>query len=447
MVFVKKYFGNKSFYKKTGIVMFPIAIQSIITSISGFIDTMMASQIDCVSAIGTALQIDALMQGVAFGIGAGINIFVVQYYGANDIKNMKKSFGLSLLSVAFNALLWTAIVFIFNKDLLNLFIQDEMVIYNALEYIYIACFSYILTSLILSFTFAYHSVQKTYIPLLISVITIVLHIIFNDIFMFKLHLGIKGAAISLLLSQAICLLFYFLYSVISHQPFIGRPREMFKMPIYFVKKVYMRVTPLIINETLFSIGNSLFIVAYGLLGKNVMDCYYIGNQIVNIFYTIVNAMSDASTSMIGLELGKENYDYAQREVNYFFGMTAILSCFIIVALLIFAPQIITLFELHSLQQVQLAISIVRVLSVRIAFRLFNVIIFSALRAGGDSKYLTFLDSIILWSVGLLTTFFMICILNMSNIVIIILISQIEQLLRLVLGMKRLKTKKWLHALV
>ncbi len=219
------------------------------------------------------------------------------------------------------------------------------------------------------------------------------------------------------------------------------------MPIYFVKKVYMRVTPLIINETLFSIGNSLFIVAYGLLGKNVMDCYYIGNQIVNIFYTIVNAMSDASTSMIGLELGKENYDYAQREVNYFFGMTAILSCFIIVALLIFAPQIITLFELHSLQQVQLAISIVRVLSVRIAFRLFNVIIFSALRAGGDSKYLTFLDSIILWSVGLLTTFFMICILNMSNIVIIILISQIEQLLRLVLGMKRLKTKKWLHALV
>ena len=45
----------------------------------------------------------------------------------------------------------------------------------------------------------------------------------------------------------------------------------------------------------------------------------------------------------------------KREVNYFFGMTAILSCFIIVALLIFAPQIITLFELHSLQQVQLAI--------------------------------------------------------------------------------------------
>ncbi|MFR6143348.1 MAG: MATE family efflux transporter [Finegoldia sp.] len=89
---LKKYFGHKTFYKHTGMVMLPIAIQSVLTSVSGFIDTIMASQIDCVSAIGTALQIDALMQGIAFGIAAGINIFIIQYYGANDIKKMRKKF-------------------------------------------------------------------------------------------------------------------------------------------------------------------------------------------------------------------------------------------------------------------------------------------------------------------------------------------------------------------
>lgn len=447
MFIFRKYFGDKSFYKHTGLVMLPIAIQSIITSISSFIDTMMASQIDCVSAIGTALQIDALMQGITFGIAAGINIFVVQYYGANDLKNMKKSFGLSLISVSINALFWILLVFIFRGHLLNIFIQDSDVISRALEYIQIACLSYVFTSLILSFTFAYHSVQKTYIPLLISIITIVLHILLNILFMFQLNFGIKGAAISLLISQIISLSLYFLYSIISRQPFIGSFLEIFKISYSFLKKVYKKVLPLIINETLFSIGNSLFIVAYGLLGKNVMDCYYIGNQIVNIFYTIVNAMSDASTSMIGLELGKGNFDYAEKEVNYFFGMTSILSFMIIIALLIFAPQIITLFELNSPQKILLAISIVRVLSIRIAFRLFNVIIFSALRAGGDSRYLTFLDSIILWGVGLTTTFLMISVFNISNIVIVILISQFEQLFRLILGMKRLKTKKWLHVLV
>ncbi len=447
MLFFKKYFSNVTFYKRTGLIMFPIAIQSIITSISSFIDTMMASQIDCISAIGTALQIDALMQGIAFGIAAGINIFIVQYFGANDYQNMKRSFGLSLISVTFNALFWIVLVFILNKQLLGIFIQNETVIANALEYIKIACFSYIFTSLVLSFTFAYHSVQKTYIPLLISIITTVLHIFFNQLFMFQLCFGIKGAAISLLLSQAISFILYLLYSIISHQPFIGSIFELFKIPFSFIKRIYIKVIPLIINETLFSVGNSLFIIAYGLLGKNVMDCYYIGNQIVNVFYTIVNAMSDASTSMIGLELGKENYNYAEKEVNYFFGMTGILSCIIIIALLLFAPQIIKLFEVQSPKQIYLAIAIIRVLSIRIAFRLFNVVIFSALRAGGDSKYLTFLDSVILWGIGLVSTFFMICLLHIDNIVIIILVSQIEQLVRLILGMKRLKTKKWLHALV
>ena len=165
-------------------VMLPIAIQSVLTSVSGFIDTIMASQIDCVSAIGTALQIDALMQGIAFGIAAGINIFIIQYYGANDIKKMRKSFGLSLISVFLNALFWILLVFIFNRYLLAIFIQDQKVISDAFEYIQVACFSYILTSLILSFTFAYHSVQKTYIPLVISAITMILHILFNILFMF-----------------------------------------------------------------------------------------------------------------------------------------------------------------------------------------------------------------------------------------------------------------------
>ena len=84
-----------------------------------------------------------------------------------------------------------------------------------------------------------------------------------------------------------------------------------------------------INEIMFSLGNSMFIVAYGTLGKDVMDCYYIGNQVVNIVYTVINGLSDVASSMIGFELGKKNYEYVVHEVNYFFGMTGILSVFTI----------------------------------------------------------------------------------------------------------------------
>lgn len=427
--------------------MVPMIIQSLVNSLSALIDTVMASKIDAVSAIGTALQIDTLMQGIAFGIAAGINIFVVQYYGSKDYKNMQKSFGLSLISVMMNALIWQCLSLFLNTSLLSLFIQDKAVIIKSFEYLKYACFSYVFTSLIMTFTFAYHSVQKTQIPLFISIITTIIHIGFNILFMFILKLGLQGAAFSLIVTQFLSLVMYIGYSVYSSQPFIGPFQNMFYYNYTFIKRIFHKVYPLVINETLFSIGNSMFIVAYGVFGKEVMDCYYIGNQIVNLFYTIVNATSDAATSLIGYELGRENYDYVEKEVNYFFGMTTCCSILIVIAILVFAPHIVSMFQVDQLSQVSLSIAIIRVLSIRIAFRLFNVIIFASLRAGGDSQYLTFIDSIIMWLVGISLTFISIYLFKCSSIVIVILIGQLEQFVRLILGLKRLKSKKWINHMV
>ncbi len=442
-----KYIASREFYIHTGKVMLPITIQSIINSLSGFIDTMMASKIDGVSAVGTALQIDTLMQGVTFGIAAGINIFVVQYYGAKQEDGMKKSFGLSLISVAINALLWMSVALCLNTHLLKLFIQDTSVVLMANDYLRFACFSYIFTSMVMSFTFAYHSVQKTYIPLFISILIMILHVFLNWLLMFELDLGVAGAGLSLTMTQMIHLLLFFTYSMYTKQPFIGKFKEMFVFQPDFIQKVIRKVYPLVINETLFSVGNSMFVVAYGFFGKAVMDCYYIGNQVVNIFYTVVNAMSDAATSMIGLELGKGDYDFAEKEVNYFFGMTSVLSIIVITSVVLLAPQIASLFFLPSLEQLSLSIAIIRVLSIRIAFRLFNVVIFAALRSGGDSKYLTFIDSIILWSVGLTLTFFLIFVMKVQSIIWVILIGQLEQLIRLILGLHRMKSKKWMNQMI
>ncbi len=444
---MSRFIANKKFYITMGQVMIPITIQSIINSLSGFIDTMMASRIDGVSGVGTALQIDALMHGIAFGIAAGINIFIVQYYGAKNYHYMKKCFGLSLIAVTINASLWWGLSLVFNTKLLSLFMNDHYVIEQAFHYLKYSCFSFFFTSLALSFTFAYHSVQKTYIPLLISIIVVIFHCIMNQLLMFSLHMGVEGAGISMTITQILHFLLYLGYSLYSKQPFIGGFKEMFKIPRLLIKKIFFKVYPLVINETLFSFGNSLFIVAYGVLGKGVMDCYYIGNQIVNLFYTVVNAMSDAATSMFGFKLGQQDYNGAKKEADYFFGITFLLSIVSVILILIFAPNIVSTFHVTSLKMFHLSVAIIRVLSIRIAFRLFNVVVFAALRAGGDSKYLAFIDSIILWCVGLSLTFFMIFILQIQDIVIIIFIGQIEQLIRLILGIRRMKTEKWINHMV
>ncbi|MFV0394335.1 MAG: MATE family efflux transporter [Coprobacillaceae bacterium] len=444
---MKKYIANKKFYILTGKMMIPIAIQSIINSLSGLIDTMMASHFNAVSAVGIALQVDNIMQCITFGIAAGVNIFVVQYFGAKEYSNMKKCFGLSVIIVSINALVWMALSLLLNTKLLGLYMNDMEVVTQAFEYLQFSCLSFVFTSIVMTFTFAYHSVQRTQIPLIISIIVMVMHVILNYILMFVIKLGVAGAGISMTITQVINLMLYIGYSIYTKQPFIGTLKEMFIIPKKLVRKVIKKIYPLAFNECLFGIGNSMFIVAYGVFGKSVMDCYYIGNQIVTLFYTVVNAMSDAATSLIGLELGKQDYDMAEQEVNYFFGITTVLSIFIIGIILVFAPNIVSLFEVENQAAFVLSVSIIRVLSIRIAFRLFNVIIFASLRAGGDSRYLAFLDSMIMWGVVIAISFVLIYHFKFNDIVLVILIGQIEQLVRLILGMRRMKSKKWMNTML
>jgi Na+-driven multidrug efflux pump len=78
--------------------------------------------------------------------------------------------------------------------------------------------------------------------------------------------------------------------------------------------------------------------------------------------------------------------------------------------------------------------------------MFNVIVFSSLRAGGDSRFLAFLDAGILWMVGLPMAFVLVGVFNIRNIALVFLFVQVEQLVRVIIGMKRYIQGTWLKNL-
>ncbi len=83
-----------------------------------------------------------------------------------------------------------------------------------------------------------------------------------------------------------------------------------------------------------------------------------------------------------------------------------------------------------------------VFAIKISMRLFNFIIFSILRSGGDTKIIQFLDSGLLYIVGLTLAFGCVNILHINDIVLVLLITQLEQLVRMIFGLKRVSANIW-----
>ena len=115
----------KKFFSLSLSIALPIALQNLLTSSVNLIDTLMIGRLGelPIAAVGLSNQLFFLLNLFVFGIASGGGIFIAQFYGKGDIKNLKKSCVLSLVpSVVIGLILGIFVVF-FPKSAMKIFYQ------------------------------------------------------------------------------------------------------------------------------------------------------------------------------------------------------------------------------------------------------------------------------------------------------------------------------------
>jgi putative MATE family efflux protein len=442
----EKYFGPKEFYQRTAKIAVPLALQQLLSSAMSIADTLMVSWIGQVTAVGTAAQIDTLSSMIAYGMIGGIGIFSAQFYGAKDEHNLKRCFGLSLVLSMANAVFWVLMATFFGRAILGFYMNDAAIVDSGMAYLSVSKYSLIFGALTFCFSYMYRSIHKAALALNVSIMAMVLNILFNWLLIFGVgpfpKMGVIGAALGTVLAQGIAAAFLIIHAYATRQPFVGKLSEMFQLTAGFVKPIILKILPLIFNETTFGFGLTLFVKAFGQLGKSQMDAYYVGNQICNVFLFAVYGYGNAVQVLLGTLLGQGKIEQAKQECRYHLGLSFIIALILVVAMVVFARPLVDLFALQDPAVVALAVRIVYVFAVKISMRLYNFIIFSILKSGGDSKIIQFLDSGMEWMVGLPTAFACVSLFHLQDMAVVLLITQLEQLVRLFFGMVRVHKNYW-----
>lgn len=448
--FKEKYIAESSFYKKVARISIPIALQQILNQGASFVDTIMVSQIGAVAAVSVAAQLETLCSTVSFGINSGASMYSAQFYGAKDENSLKKVFGLQVILNFINAMIFLSIALFAGYHVLHFYSSDQEIIQVGLQYLKFSCLTYLFTVMTNTYSFIYRSIQKTHIPMYIGIFVTLTNVLFNYLLIFGNcgfpRMGVSGAALATLIATSSGTLIHIIYAYKTHQPFIGTFKEMFTISPKFMKPVLKRMAPLIANETLFGFGTSMYIKAYGLLGKAALETYKIGNTVSNFFYIGVQGLNNATGLIIGEQLGRKNLKKAKQYGSYLILIAFILAITLTAALYISARPLVSLFGLSDPILYDGAVLMVRLFGLRIATRLFNVIIMSSLRAGGDSLFLMFLDCGIMWIVGIPIAFIAINLFHVRDVALLFIIIQIEQVTRLIVGSLRYRQGKWLRNL-
>lgn len=442
----EKYIAPTAFYKKISSIALPLALQQILNQGASFVDTIMVSHVGGVGAVAVATQLDNLLGTVGFGINSGINIYSAQFYGARDWKSLKKCFGFQLLMNFLNFMVFFLLAMIGGTGILGFYSDDASIIALGWEYMKIACCGYIFNSTISAFTFMYRAIHKTKVPMYIGFGVNIINATLNYLLIFgKLGLpemGVAGAALATVIANGCGAAAHVTYAFATKQPFLGSIQELTDWDMRFLTPIIRRMLPLIANEALFGFGNSMYVKAYGLLGSSALEVYKIANTVGSFFYVAVQGMNSAVGLVVGEQLGKRDLDGAQRSVRWLFPVSGVLAILMAVLISIFAQPLVTLFGLNDPTVASSAAVMVRLFSIRIACRLFNVIFMSTLRAGGDSLFLMFLDCGVLWLVGVPLAFAGVHIIGITSISVLFTLIQTEQIVRMGIGFLRYRQGKW-----
>ena len=146
--------------------------------------------------------------GFALGIGNGLAIVTARSFGSKDEKLLKKSVASSLVIGIVVSIGLTLIGLIFLQPLLHLLNTPANIIDEAYSYIFfiIVMFAYNLCAGLM------RAIGNSVMPLVFLVISSVLNIILDLVFITQLNMGVQGAAVETVISQGtsviLCIICY-----------------------------------------------------------------------------------------------------------------------------------------------------------------------------------------------------------------------------------------------
>ena len=443
---------NKNFYKTLAAVALPIALQSLISSSLVLVDNLMVGQLgeSALTSVGLAIQIFHIQWMVLFGFCTGCATFVTQFWGVRDLGNIRKVAGLGVAICFSVSLLFFLIAIIAPSFVLRLFTDIPEAIELGSGYVRIAAPCFLLLAVTQPLSGVFRGTQQTKIPLYISSFSFLLNTLLNYVFIFGKFgtpaLGINGAALATVIARAVeCLIMT--GAILSKRNVLaGNIKEFFAFNMNFVKRVLRNATPTTINEGLWGAADASYNAAYGRIGITSYAAVQASSTIMNTFAYAAFSVGDASLILIGERLGRGDtkgaYELSRKLIQVGIAVGIIFGA----GVAIMATPILGMFDLTE-EGLFMARRILLIRGVFLPLSMYIVIhITGTLRSGGDTKFAMFLEGSTMWFVGVPLAFLGALYFKLP-IYTIVLLVQVESVVKAYILHKRYQSGKWLKNMI
>ena len=187
-------------------------------------------------------------------------MLTAQYWGKNDKRTIEKVLGIALRLSLITGIFFTVITLCFPEQLMRIFTSEQPVIDEGVKYLKIVAFTYLLMSVTMIYLNIMRSVERVIISTVVYLVSMIINIIGNAIFIFGLFgmpaMGIEGAALSTLIARIMELIMVLVYAKFINGDIRLRISDVWKRNPILFRDFLKYSAPVIINELIWGAGFS-----------------------------------------------------------------------------------------------------------------------------------------------------------------------------------------------
>lgn len=436
------------FYKRVFLLTMPIIIQNLIIQMLNMADTLMIGRLGHVelASVGIANQYFFFFSLVLFGINAGVSMFISQFWGKKDIPNIKKMTGIGLFLSVLASIIFSFIAIYKPERIIMIFNGDSSVVKLGSQYLVIVAYSYIATAISISFAFSSRSIENSLLPMISSIAALIINMCLNYVLIFgKLgmpEMGVRGAAVATITArmvEAVVIIIYIYYKKLIISVNFG---HIFSFNGSFYKMAMSGVLPILANEIIWGLGNITYNIIYAQMGVESAATIQITTTILNLFMIVIFSLGNSAMVIVGKEIGRGDMDSGMLYGRKLYKLALKIGAFIGIFIFFIAPYIVMLFKVDS-QILFSSQRILRINSIILLLRTYNfIMIVGILRGGGDAKYGTVLQGLLMWFVGIPVSYFAAFHLKLPIHYVFAFVS-IEEIIKVIFISIRFQSGKWI----
>ena len=442
---------KRIFYRKLWGLVFPIAIQNLMTALVSASDAFVLGFVSqtSLSAVSLATQIQFVHNLFMLALTIGATTLAAQYWGKGDTDSVEEILAIVLkISMAVSVVFFIAAMF-FSGFLMRIFTNDIRLIQAGIPYLRIVSVSY----LFMGFSQIYLCIMKnsgrTAKSTIYGSVAVVINIGFNVIFIFGLAgfpaMGIAGAALATTVSRALELLLT-IYENMHRSLVCVRLKYIRNSSKKLKKDFWHYTTPVLGNELVWGCGFTMFSVIMGHLGSDAVAANSVANILKNIIACVCNGIGIGAGIIVGNELGKGEMERATEYGNRLFKLAVFAGAVSGLILLAVSPVLRIFTGSLSAQAHSYLKNMMYICTYYMIGKSVNAtVIAGVFCAGGDTKFGLKCDAVTMWviliPIGMITAF----VLKLPIMVVYFIISM-DEIIKLPAVYRHYKKYNWVRNL-